>query len=162
MNDAYHSYCGVTSTFEWNAYKYLLVPVNMNSHWSLAVIEDPFQEAQGTVFYHIDSVYGYHNPQIVVEVLIKYIANEKKKKKGLQHTMNYRSLHVGTEPQQGNGYDCGLYVLHYMEKIVNYTRNDRCISIYEVVQSICVGFTPVLCNEFRGSIRSLLHENRNH
>ncbi|KAI3525543.1 hypothetical protein L1887_04402 [Cichorium endivia] len=108
---------------------YIIIPVNFRLHWSLIVICHPgevvnFKDEELEVstkvpcILHMDSIKGSHRG---LENCIKcYLWEEWKERSN--HTseyistkfMNMRFLRLEV-PQQQNSYDCGLFMLHYME-----------------------------------------------
>ncbi|KAH0885040.1 hypothetical protein HID58_061136, partial [Brassica napus] len=88
---------------------YIFVPVNFNLHWILIIICHPGEVANCTgldfddstkvpCILHMDSVKGSHAG---LENLVQRFMN-----------LRFVSLEV---PQQENSYDCGLFLLHYLE-----------------------------------------------
>ncbi|KAL0772917.1 hypothetical protein Bca101_038068 [Brassica carinata] len=108
---------------------YIFVPVNFNLHWSLIIICHPGEVANCTgldfddstkvpCILHMDSVKGSHAG---LENLVQsYLCEEwKERHKGTSDDISTRFMNlrfVSLEvPQQENSYDCGLFLLHYLE-----------------------------------------------
>ncbi|CAN6829727.1 unnamed protein product [Brassica oleracea] len=91
---------------------YIFVPVNFNLHWSLIIICHPGEVANCTgldfddstkvpCILHMDSVKGSHAG--LENLVQRYIS------------MHLFLLFLFQVPQQENSYDCGLFLLHYLE-----------------------------------------------
>ncbi|MED6109304.1 hypothetical protein PIB30_032173 [Stylosanthes scabra] len=109
---------------------YIFIPVNFNLHWSLIVICHPgevvnFNDKERDkslkvpCILHMDSIKGSHNG--LKNLVQSYLWEEWKER----HTdtleedleskfLNMRFLPLAL-PQQENSYDCGLFLLHYLE-----------------------------------------------
>ncbi|OWM71333.1 probable ubiquitin-like-specific protease 2B isoform X1 [Punica granatum] len=108
---------------------YIFIPVNFNLHWSLIVIchpgevasfsdEDLTKAAKVPCILHMDSIRGSHTG---LKNLVQSYLWEEWKEKG-----NDASEHPSSKfsnmrfvpldlPQQENSFDCGLFLLHYLE-----------------------------------------------
>eukprot|EP00898_Chlorokybus_atmophyticus_P007874 jgi/Chlat1/8088/Chrsp75S07589 len=104
-------------------------------HWSLAIIchpglcdsDDPKEQTASCIL-HLDSMKSGHDGNILSRYLRGYLENEwahrlndensvaanssKKNRQFVQKTLPFVKAQV---PQQDNEYDCGLFLLHYME-----------------------------------------------
>ncbi|KAJ9538054.1 hypothetical protein OSB04_030787 [Centaurea solstitialis] len=112
--------------------EYIFIPVNFSLHWSLIVICHPGEVVNFTdeelanspkvpCILHMDSIKGSHRG---LENCIRcYLLEEWKERSGdaaediSRKFMNLRFLPLEV-PQQQNSYDCGLFMLHYMELFV--------------------------------------------
>ncbi|KAI3715869.1 hypothetical protein L6452_22857 [Arctium lappa] len=112
--------------------EYIFIPVNFRLHWSLIVICHPGEVVNFTdeelasslkvpCILHMDSIKGSHRG---LDNRIRcYLWEEWKERTGdaaediSSKFMNLRFLHLEV-PQQQNSYDCGLFMLHYMEHFV--------------------------------------------
>ncbi|XP_024979363.1 probable ubiquitin-like-specific protease 2B isoform X2 [Cynara cardunculus var. scolymus] len=112
--------------------EYIFIPVNFRLHWSLIVICHPGEVVNFTdeelvnslkvpCILHMDSIKGSHRG---LENCIRcYLWEEWKERTSdaaediSTKFMNLRFLHLEV-PQQQNSYDCGLFMLHYMELFV--------------------------------------------
>ncbi|XP_042434075.1 probable ubiquitin-like-specific protease 2B isoform X2 [Zingiber officinale] len=107
---------------------YIFIPVNFNLHWSLLIIchpgevgnlkGDEVDSCKVPCILHMDSIKGSHNG--LKNIIQSYMWEEWKER----HTeasdddsskflnLRFVSLEV---PQQENSFDCGLFLLHYVE-----------------------------------------------
>ncbi|CAN8311811.1 unnamed protein product [Cochlearia groenlandica] len=108
---------------------YIFVPVNYNLHWSLIVICHPGEVANCTdldlkdstkvpCILHMDSIKGSHAG--LKNLVQSYLCEEwKERNKGTSDDISSRFKNlrfVSLElPQQDNSFDCGLFLLHYLE-----------------------------------------------
>ncbi|KAL0694547.1 hypothetical protein Bca4012_061727 [Brassica carinata] len=108
---------------------YIFVPVNFNLHWSLIIICHPGEVANCTgldfddstkvpCILHMDSIKGSHAG--LKNLVQSYLCEEwKERHKGTSDDISSRFMNlrfVSLElPQQENSYDCGLFLLHYLE-----------------------------------------------
>ncbi|KAK1405583.1 Sentrin-specific protease 7 [Heracleum sosnowskyi] len=108
---------------------YLFIPVNFNYHWSLIVIchpgevaesqdPDPHKSLRSPCILHMDSIRGTHSG--LKNLLQSYLCEEwKERQKDSLEDISSRFLNLRflslELPQQQNSYDCGLFLLHYVE-----------------------------------------------
>ncbi|CAA7400622.1 unnamed protein product [Spirodela intermedia] len=103
---------------------YLFIPVNYNLHWSLLVICHPGEVAhlKGKIpcILHMDSMKGNHDG--LKKLIQSYLCEEWKERYSgsLEDTFllpNFSNLRfIPLElPQQQNAFDCGFFLLHYVE-----------------------------------------------
>ncbi|CAF1924505.1 hypothetical protein HID58_064425 [Brassica napus] len=108
---------------------YIFVPVNFNLHWSLIIICHPGEVANCTdldfddstkvpCILHMDSIKGSHAG--LKNLVQSYLCEEwKERHKETSDDISSRFMDlrfVSLElPQQENSYDCGLFLLHYLE-----------------------------------------------
>lgn len=106
---------------------YIFIPVNYSYHWSLIVIcnpgatilEDDHQSKTPCIL-HMDSINGTHGN--LSKLIQSYLWEEWRERHMVDeasfvtaenfYNMPFISLEV---PQQNNMYDCGLFLLHYVE-----------------------------------------------
>ncbi|PWA71236.1 Peptidase C48, SUMO/Sentrin/Ubl1 [Artemisia annua] len=110
---------------------YILLPVHESAHWSLVIICFPTKEdEQGPILLHLDSL-GLHNSKLICDNIKRFLKEEWSylRKSGtrldlpisdeiwenLESKMEHKRV---TVPQQKNEYDCGLFVLFYMERFI--------------------------------------------
>uniref|UniRef100_A0A0A9GQG1 Ubiquitin-like protease family profile domain-containing protein n=1 Tax=Arundo donax TaxID=35708 RepID=A0A0A9GQG1_ARUDO len=110
---------------------YILLPVHAETHWSLVIVCMPSKEDQtGPIILHLDSL-KFHSSRLVFSVVSRFLKEE----------WNYLNQNVSSEefplratvwknlprkiekktievPQQENDYDCGPFVLYYMQRFV--------------------------------------------
>ncbi|XP_012838859.1 PREDICTED: probable ubiquitin-like-specific protease 2B isoform X1 [Erythranthe guttata] len=126
---------------------FVFIPVNYNYHWSLIVIcyfgevasykevEDGKSERVPCIL-HMDSLRGNHVG--LKDLIQSYLWEEwKERQKGTCEDLysKFRNLKfVPLElPQQQNSYDCGLFLLHYVELFVEEVPTN--FSIYKITSS---------------------------
>ncbi|TQE05731.1 hypothetical protein C1H46_008637 [Malus baccata] len=108
---------------------YIFIPVNYSLHWSLIVICHPGEvvnikdekiESLSKVpcILHMDSIKGRHRG--LENLVQRYLCEEWKERHGDTSKDDYsKFLHLRFValklPQQENSFDCGLFLLHYVE-----------------------------------------------
>ncbi|GMJ02521.1 hypothetical protein HRI_003921300 [Hibiscus trionum] len=108
---------------------YIFIPVNFNLHWSLLVIchlgevaafkdEDLSKSSKVPCILHMDSIRGNHAG--LKNLVQSYLWEEwKERHKETSEDLSSKFLNlrfVSLElPQQENSFDCGLFLLHYLE-----------------------------------------------
>ncbi|XP_073268677.1 probable ubiquitin-like-specific protease 2B isoform X3 [Populus alba] len=108
---------------------YIFIPVNFNLHWSLLVICHPGEVAgvkdEDTVksvivpcILHLDSIKGTHAG--LKNLVQSYLWEEwKVRQKDTSEDVSSKFLNLRFVPlelpQQENSFDCGLFLLHYLE-----------------------------------------------
>lgn len=108
---------------------YVIIPVNFNYHWSLIVMchlgevatfedEDVKKSIRVPCILHMDSIKGNHAG--LQDLVRSYLCEEwKEKQKEASKDISsrfYNLRFVSLElPQQQNSFDCGLFLLHYVE-----------------------------------------------
>ncbi|BBH09216.1 Cysteine proteinases superfamily protein [Prunus dulcis] len=104
---------------------YIFIPVNYRLHWSLIVICHPDEEIESSpkvpCILHMDSIRGSHRG--LKNLVQRYLCEEwKEKHGGTAENVSLKFLHlrfVALElPQQENSFDCGLFLLHYVERFL--------------------------------------------
>ncbi|KAK1420010.1 hypothetical protein QVD17_29509 [Tagetes erecta] len=110
---------------------YILFPVHQSAHWSLGIICIPTKvDELGPIVLHLDSL-GLHNTSSIFDEIRRFLKEEWSYLRNsevplelyiqdeiwenLDHRITNRKVQV---PQQRNAYDCGLFVLHYMERFI--------------------------------------------
>ncbi|KAL5558497.1 hypothetical protein UlMin_034708 [Ulmus minor] len=108
---------------------FIFIPINFSLHWSLIVIchpgevaafkdEDVHKSLKVPCILHMDSIKGTHS--CLKNLLQSYLWEEWKERQketseevsSRFHNMRFVSLEL---PQQENSFDCGLFLLHYLE-----------------------------------------------
>uniref|UniRef100_A0A0D9V5E7 Ubiquitin-like protease family profile domain-containing protein n=1 Tax=Leersia perrieri TaxID=77586 RepID=A0A0D9V5E7_9ORYZ len=123
---------------------YIILPIHGKMHWSLIIICMPAKDTEcGPMILHLDSL-GLHSSQEVFDVIERYTITldtlqEKKSylKAEWQHLQNDSSYiipfpgriwsHLSENiykakvevPSQPNEYDCGIFMLHYIERFIH-------------------------------------------
>ncbi|XAR65060.1 Ulp1 peptidase [Bertholletia excelsa] len=111
---------------------YILIPIHESLHWSLAIICFPDKEDEsGPIILHLDSLGLHNSKQIFVNIrsFLKEEWNYLKQGeapsdlpiadriwKHLPRRIEEKTIAV---PQQRNEYDCGLFVLYFMERFID-------------------------------------------
>ncbi|KQK18399.1 hypothetical protein BRADI_1g42280v3 [Brachypodium distachyon] len=110
---------------------YILLPVHADTHWSLVIICMPAKEDQsGPIILHLDSL-KFHRSRLIFSVVERFLKEEwkylnencslaecpiqEKVWKSLPRKIEKKPIEV---PQQDNEYDCGLFVLYYMQRFI--------------------------------------------
>ncbi|XP_048437415.1 probable ubiquitin-like-specific protease 2B isoform X3 [Pyrus x bretschneideri] len=108
---------------------YIFIPINFNLHWSLIVIchlgevpkhndGESGNSLKVPCILHMDSIKGSHTG--LKNLIQSYLWEEWKERKketseeisSKFHNLRFVSLEL---PQQENSFDCGLFLLHYLE-----------------------------------------------
>ncbi|XBH99351.1 hypothetical protein VPH35_128709 [Triticum aestivum] len=110
---------------------YILFPVHADTHWSLVIICMPAKEDQsGPIILHLDSL-KFHNSRLIFSVVERFLKQEwnylkdngslaecpirETVWKNLPRKIEKKPIAV---PQQENEFDCGLFVLYYMQRFI--------------------------------------------
>ncbi|KAH7524745.1 probable ubiquitin-like-specific protease 2B isoform X2 [Ziziphus jujuba] len=108
---------------------YIFIPINFNLHWSLIVICHPGDVAKfkdGDIdksvkvpcILHMDSIKGSHTGlKNLVQSYLWEEWKERQKETSDEVALRFQNMRfVPLElPQQENSFDCGLFLLHYLE-----------------------------------------------
>ncbi|CAL5418949.1 unnamed protein product [Camellia sinensis] len=111
---------------------YILLPIHENLHWSLIIICIPDKEDEsGPIILHLDSL-GLHFSKPIFDSIKSFLKEEWKYLdqgeypsdlpiadriwKNLPRRIEEKKIVV---PQQRNDYDCGLFVLFFMERFID-------------------------------------------
>ncbi|XP_020572614.1 ubiquitin-like-specific protease 1D isoform X2 [Phalaenopsis equestris] len=111
---------------------YIFLPIHKDLHWSLVIISISVKEDEiRPIILHLDSL-GLHISLLIFDVVRRFLTEEWRYVK-----QNTSSPHVHTGemisndlplkidkkeikvPQQTNEYDCGVFVLYFMERFIN-------------------------------------------
>ncbi|KAL9251184.1 Ubiquitin-like-specific protease 1D-like protein [Drosera capensis] len=115
---------------------YILLPIHESLHWSLAIICIPDKEDEsGPIVLHLDSL-GYHSNRIW---------------KHLPRKIERGKI---TVPQQENDYDCGLFVLYFMERFIE--EAPQRLRKHDLAMFGRKWFRPEEASSLRGKIKSIL------
>ncbi|XP_057861998.1 ubiquitin-like-specific protease 1D isoform X2 [Cryptomeria japonica] len=110
---------------------YIFLPIHASQHWSLAIISVPAREDEmGPIILHLDSL-GLHTSGTIFSNIRSYLKAEwehlnqeevpeqvpiaREIWKDLPNKIQEKQIQV---PQQQNDYDCGLFVLFFMEHFI--------------------------------------------
>ncbi|KAL1566415.1 Ulp1 peptidase [Salvia divinorum] len=125
---------------------FIFIPVNYNLHWSLIIIcyfgevasyKGDDELGRVPCILHMDSLRGTHSA--LKDLMQSYLWEEwKERKKGSCEdlyskfsNLKFVPLEV---PQQQNSYDCGLFLLHYVELFLEEVPTN--FNIYKITQSL--------------------------
>ncbi|KAI4389824.1 hypothetical protein MLD38_002005 [Melastoma candidum] len=153
---------------------YIFVPVNFNLHWSLIVVchlgemksftdEDVLHSSKVPCVLHMDSIKGNHSG---LKNLIQSYLWEEWRERGMEASTELSSKFSNLRfvplelPQQENAYDCGLFLLHYLELFLEdapYTFNPLKISKFSGFLSTN-WFLPFEASLKRRVIERLIYE----
>jgi Ulp1 family protease len=101
-------------------YDYIFFPINKNLHWSLCVLVRPklfkFNDASGNkpCFLHLDPL-NMHDSLSIFTTIFNTLSSYYTELKNTRRHFNFVKC---TAPKQTNGYDCGVYVIKYVEMIL--------------------------------------------
>ncbi|XP_022151165.1 ubiquitin-like-specific protease 1D isoform X2 [Momordica charantia] len=110
---------------------YVLIPIHEDLHWSLVIICFPHKEDEaGPIILHLDSL-GLHSSRSIFDNIKNYIKEEWcyldrevsdsdlpmpfRIWKNISRRIEDKIIEV---PQQKNDYDCGLFVLYFIERFI--------------------------------------------
>ncbi|KAL0336154.1 UNVERIFIED_CONTAM: Ubiquitin-like-specific protease 1D [Sesamum radiatum] len=110
---------------------YIFLPINENLHWSLVIICIPNKEDEsGPIILHLDSL-GLHTSKLIFNDVKSFLIEEWKflRKEDVVHELpiadniwDKLSRRIDEKvievPQQRNEYDCGLFVLFFMQRFI--------------------------------------------
>jgi len=124
------------------SYSLVLIPIHMDSHWSLAT----FDFRVPGVFYY-DSLGSNTSKSIILSCLLGYLRDEYMDKKGQIRDMSMFAKGTKDTPPQENGSDCGVFCckvgdylsrnlqLTFTQEDVNYFRKRM---IFEIVKGTLI------------------------
>uniref|UniRef100_A0A7N0ZSF6 Ubiquitin-like protease family profile domain-containing protein n=2 Tax=Kalanchoe fedtschenkoi TaxID=63787 RepID=A0A7N0ZSF6_KALFE len=105
---------------------YILLPIYEEKHWSLIIICIPDRDKEtGPIMLHLDSL-GFHHSPSIFESIRRFIREEwdHLTLEGAGSDLPWGNLPRRIEekkitvPQQKNDYDCGLFVLYFIERFI--------------------------------------------
>ncbi|KAK1326120.1 Ubiquitin-like-specific protease 1D [Acorus calamus] len=111
---------------------YIFLPIHRDLHWSLAIICIPAKEDEsGPIVLHLDSL-GLHTSKFIFDNIEGYLKQEWEFLMENDNALPdlpmsdriWRNLprrierRIITVPQQKNDYDCGLFVLYFIERFI--------------------------------------------
>ncbi|XP_021895808.1 ubiquitin-like-specific protease 1D [Carica papaya] len=110
---------------------YVLIPIHEDLHWSLVIICIPDKEDEsGPIILHLDSL-AFHSSRSVFDNIRSYLKAEWNylnqdvtpldlpiADRIWRHLPRRIDEKILTVPQQKNDYDCGLFVLFFMERFI--------------------------------------------
>ncbi|GMJ08234.1 UB-like protease 1D, OVERLY TOLERANT TO SALT 1 [Hibiscus trionum] len=148
---------------------YILIPINEDFHWSLVIICIPDKEDEsGPIILHLDSL-GLHSSRLVFKNIKSYMKEEwnylnqevapsdlpiaDRIWENLPRRIDERTIAV---PQQKNDYDCGLFVLYFMERFIE--EAPERLKKKDLAMFGRQWFRPEQASGLRAKIRNLLIE----
>ncbi|KAJ8569807.1 hypothetical protein K7X08_006384 [Anisodus acutangulus] len=147
---------------------YIFLPIHEKRHWSLVIICIPDKEAQsGPIVLHLDSL-GIHDSSFLFGTIKKFLIEEWKFQRqevvadlpiadkiweNLPRRIDKKIIQV---PQQKNDYDCGLFVLFFMERFIVEV-NER-FRTEDLAMFGSKWFKPEEASSMRWKIRDILEE----
>ncbi|KAJ8773839.1 hypothetical protein K2173_008302 [Erythroxylum novogranatense] len=148
---------------------YVLIPIHEDLHWSLVIICIPDKEDEsGPIILHLDSL-GLHASRSVFDNIKSYLKDEwnylnresatydhpisDKIWNDLPGRINQKKIDV---PQQKNDYDCGLFVLFFMERFIE--EAPERLKKRDLTMFCKQWFRPEEASSLRVKIRKLLLE----
>ncbi|XP_072960990.1 ubiquitin-like-specific protease 1D [Typha angustifolia] len=109
---------------------YIILPIHGNLHWSLAIICLPGKEDElGPIVLHLDSL-GLHSSSSIFKTVSWFLIEEwnhviRNASPGIpiperiwKHLPDKIQKEKVMVPQQKNEYDCGLFVLYFIERFI--------------------------------------------
>lgn len=94
----------------------ICIPINLDLHWSLAIILRPNHESLACIIL-LDSLGNYHRKSKIARILRNFLSFEWETKKNQSDPYPVHQVRTikPIVPKQTNGSDCGVYVLMYAE-----------------------------------------------
>lgn len=118
-------YSSAWYTRKLDAIDSIVIPIVADDHFSTIVVRNIWQKEP--VFYHYDSLSNYHSTQDIVELIINYVRELRRSKDG-DDEYNNASLSFDPSrviklkgPIQRNKFDCGVFMLKFIQKVLEST-----------------------------------------
>ncbi|CAM8937677.1 unnamed protein product [Rhodiola kirilowii] len=147
---------------------YIFIPINFSLHWSLIIICHPGEltntkddksdkSSKVTCILHMDSLRGCHKG--LKNLFESYLKEEVRARESVttkvlarkMSNIQFISLEV---PQQQNSFDCGLFLLHFVERFLEHAS-------FSFDPLTCIDkdwFPPTEVSSKRYHIRELIHK----
>ncbi|KAG5522241.1 hypothetical protein RHGRI_034430 [Rhododendron griersonianum] len=146
---------------------YILLPIHETVHWSLVIICIPDKEDEsGPILLHLDSL-GLHSSTLIFDKIRSFLKEEwnylnreeapsdlpiaDRIWKNLPRRIEGKTISV---PQQKNDYDCGLFVLYFMERFIDVA--PRRLKKKDLAMFSNEWFKPEEASSLRKKVRKLL------
>ncbi|XP_071688629.1 ubiquitin-like-specific protease 1C [Rutidosis leptorrhynchoides] len=146
---------------------YIFLPIHESGHWSLAIICIPAKSDDlGPVVLHLDSL-ALHNSYSIFDNVRSFLKGEWMY---LQNSEDPFELPIASEiwenldckiidreiqvPRQRNAYDCGLFVLFYMERFIK--EAPERLKEQDLSMFTKQWFNPEEASSLRGKIKNIL------
>ncbi|KAF2689022.1 cysteine proteinase, partial [Lentithecium fluviatile CBS 122367] len=106
-----------TSKDDLFGYDYIVVPINQDAHWYLALICNAPNIARTPAIEDTESL-AKPDPETAVRALKDYIREEGRDKRGMDAVITQNAFYAKSDqiPLQENFSDCGVYLLGYTQK----------------------------------------------
>ncbi|KAJ4821637.1 Sentrin-specific protease 2 [Rhynchospora pubera] len=137
---------------------YIILPIHGSLHWSLVIICIPEQESQlGPTILHLDSL-GCHSSGPIFNTIERYLKKEWQQIAQInsQSSLPRIRKEKAPVPRQENEYDCGLFVLYFIERFIK-DSPDR-FRKHDLAMFGRKWFKPEEASSLRQRIRNLLVE----
>ncbi|MED6185197.1 hypothetical protein PIB30_054701 [Stylosanthes scabra] len=148
---------------------YVLIPIHEDLHWSLIIICIPNKgDESGPIILHLDSL-SLHSSRPLFENIKRFLTEEKNylDKEGMSSDVsisdriwNCLSRRIETQvitvPQQRNDYDCGLFVLYFIQRFIE--EAPERLKKKDLAMFGKQWFKPSEASSLRAKIRTLLVE----
>ncbi|RLN29654.1 putative ubiquitin-like-specific protease 2B [Panicum miliaceum] len=147
---------------------YVILPIHGAAHWSLVIICMPAKDTvSGPIILHLDSL-GMHRSAKILSTVGRYLEEEWRHLKknpspdtsvseiiweDLPSNIHKEKVQV---PQQNNAYDCGIFMLYYIEWFIREAPERFTIDNLDMFN--CSWFKPEEASGLRLRIRELLLE----
>ncbi|WVZ91185.1 hypothetical protein U9M48_037389 [Paspalum notatum var. saurae] len=147
---------------------YIILPIHGAAHWSLVIICIPGKESiSGPIILHLDSL-GIHSSTKILNTAGRFLEEEWRYSKqnpssdtsipetaweALPRNVHKEQVQV---PQQPNAYDCGIFMLYYIERFIREAPERFTIDRRDMFNRCW--FKPEDASELRLRIRKLLVE----
>eukprot|EP01080_Neovahlkampfia_damariscottae_P001001 gene1001-9907_t len=112
--------------------KYVIIPINEHAHWTVLIVCHPGDEYDeitetGGFILFFDSLGNGSSGQKTKKIR-DYLTTRYFVETGQKRTFTHKNLPARSPklPIQPNGYDCGVYLLHYVQLFVEKENKDEC------------------------------------
>ncbi|KAG0521636.1 hypothetical protein BDA96_08G178200 [Sorghum bicolor] len=101
---------------------YIILPIHAKEHWSLVIIcLPPKERSSEPIILHLDSL-GMHCSNKILNIVERYIEKEWRFLSVAEQAWPCLLSDIRKEtvqvPQQNNAYDCGIFMLYYIEQFI--------------------------------------------
>lgn len=148
---------GMVDKFDWQSYLYVLIPVSGRDHWSLLILEQAMNKTKAAI-YHVDSVRGRHDSAQIFGMVKQVLARQRQKHIGEETPFDCEVHAYMTKPLQSNGFDCGVYMLHYMYRTRIYVVKHSPASLQQKMEKLVTGFNASKSAKSHSSLLNALHQ----
>ncbi|XP_066329055.1 probable ubiquitin-like-specific protease 2A isoform X3 [Miscanthus floridulus] len=140
---------------------YIILPIHGTAHWSLVIICIPAKESiSGPIILHLDSL-AMHPSTKILNTVERYLEKEWRQLSSilgttwedLKSNIHKESVEV---PRQNNEYDCGIFMLYYIERFIEEAPERFTIDKLDMFDRSW--FKPEEASDLRRRIRELLLE----